>query len=167
MAYVAKFEQWIPLPLERVFEFFGNPENLPRIMPPWIKVRVDDAKFVQPPDARVGGKFAGTGSVVTVSFRPVPFLPFRIRSQANIVGFAMDHFFEDAHSDMLFKSWHHRHEFISERRAGFAGTIVRDVVTYELALGPLSAIVNAFFVARQMRATFEFRQHVVERLLLQ
>jgi ligand-binding SRPBCC domain-containing protein len=167
VAYTAKFEQWIPLPLERVFEFFGNPENLPKIMPPWMKVRVDDARFVMPTDALAGGKFAGSGSVVTVSFRPVPFLPFRIRSQANIVGFAMNHFFEDSHSDMLFKSWHHRHEFVGVLRSGTNGTIVRDVITYELALGSLSAIANALFVSHQMRSTFSFRQRAVERLLLQ
>ena len=166
MAYTAKFEQWIPLPLERVFEFFGNPENLSRIMPPWMQVRVDEIKFVAPLDAPASGKFAGAGSLVTVSFRPLPFLPFRICSKADIVGFAMNRFFEDAHSDMLFKSWHHRHEFDAEERAGSAGTIIRDVVTYEVAFGPLVAVANALFVAGQMRRTFEFRQRVVERLLL-
>lgn len=166
MAYTAKFEQWIPLPLERVFEFFGNPENLPRIMPPWMQVRVDEIKSVAPLDAPASGKFAGAGSIVAVSFRPIPFLPFRIRSEARIVGFAMNHFFEDAHRDMLFKSWHHRHEFAAEERAGSAGTIIRDAITYELAFGPLALLVNALFVAGQMRRTFEFRQRVVERLLL-
>jgi ligand-binding SRPBCC domain-containing protein len=165
VAYTAKFEQWIPVPLEQVFEFFGNPENLPRIMPPWMQVRVDETRFVAPPDAPSSGKFAGAGSVVTISFRPLPFLPFRLRSEAHIVGFAMNRFFEDAHSDMLFKSWHHRHEFVAEERTGSAGTIIRDVVTYEMAFGRLAPIVNALFVASQMRRTFEFRQRVVERLL--
>ena len=154
------------MPLERVFEFFGNPENLPRIMPPWMQVRVDEIRFVAPPDAPASGRFAGTGSIVIVSFRPIPFLPFRIRTKANIVGFAMNRFFEDAHSDMVFKSWHHRHEFAAEERAGSTGTIIRDVVTYEVAFGPLALLVNALFVAGQMRRTFEFRQQVVGRLLL-
>ncbi len=129
-------------------------------------MRVDETKFVTPSDAPPGGKFAGAGSVVTVSFRPAPFLPFRIQSEARIVGFTMNRFFEDSHSDLMFKSWHHRHEFVAEERAGSAGTIVRDVITYELAFGPLAAVTNALFVARQMRHTFEFRQRVVERLLL-
>jgi hypothetical protein len=28
------FEQWVPFPLERVFLFFADPRNLPRLMPP-------------------------------------------------------------------------------------------------------------------------------------
>jgi hypothetical protein len=46
-------------------------------------------------------KFAGSGSVVTVSFRPVSLLPFRVGSEAKIAGFAMNHFFEDAHSGAI------------------------------------------------------------------
>jgi hypothetical protein len=37
--------------LEQVFEFFGNPENLPRIMPGWMQMHVDDATIVAAPDA--------------------------------------------------------------------------------------------------------------------
>ena len=165
MPYVATFEQWIPFPLERVFEFFGNPENLPRIMPRWMDVRVDHATMVDPPDAPPGRKFAGEGSVVAVSFRPIPFLPLRAESDARIVAFEMNHLFEDTHSDALFTSWHHRHEFLAEGRGGVGGTNARDVITYELRFGPLSPLVNAFVVAGQMRRTFEYRQHVVERLL--
>lgn len=165
MPHTAIFEQWIPLPLNRVFEFFGNPENLPRIMPPWMRVRVDKSVLVAPPDAPRGKKFAGTGSVIVVSFCLVPLLPLRVRSEAKIVAFGMHSFFEDSHSDALFKSWHHRHEFVAEQRGPVFGTIARDVITYELRFGPLSNLVNPLFVAPQMRRTFEHRQRVVERLL--
>src|SRR5690242_20623529 len=33
MSHHLEFEQWVPFPLQRVFAFFSNPENLPRIMP--------------------------------------------------------------------------------------------------------------------------------------
>jgi ligand-binding SRPBCC domain-containing protein len=165
MQYKARFEQWIPLPLERVFEFFGNPENLPRIMPPWMEVRVDRATLISPSGAPLNKKVAGEGSVVAISFRPIPLLPFRVRSEALIVGFGMNHFFEDSHSDLLFKSWHHRHEFVAEDRRGISGTSARDIITYELTFGPLSSVVNPLFVAPQIRRTFEHRQQVVEGLL--
>lgn len=165
MPHVTTFEQWIPYPLEQVFAFFGNPENLPRIMPAWMQVQVDDMNIVAPPDGPGGGKFAGAGSVVSISFRPVPLLPLRAHSDAKIVAFEMNHLFEDAHADALFKSWHHRHEFLAMTREGVNGTTVRDVIKYELRFGPLSAIVNALVVAGRMRRTFEYRQRAVERLL--
>ena len=165
MPHTAIFEQWLPLPLNRVFEFFGNPENLPLIMPPWMQVQVDNAVLVAPPDAPPDGKFAGVGSLVFVSFRPFPLLPLRVRSEAKIAGFGMNRFFADSHSDALFKSWHHRHEFVAEQRGEVSGTTARDIITYELRFGPLSAMVNSLFVAPQMRRTFEYRQRIVERLL--
>ena len=165
MPHTAIFEQWLPLPVERVFEFFANPENLPRIMPRWMQVGVDNAVLFAPPDAPRDKRFAGEGSVITVSFRPVPLLPLRVRSEARIVGFEMNRFFEDAHSDALFKSWHHRHEFAAEERGDIAGTSARDVITYELRFGALSPLVNSLFVAPQMLRTFEYRQKEVAHLL--
>jgi ligand-binding SRPBCC domain-containing protein len=165
VAYSAQFEQWIPRPLPQVFEFFGNPENLFRIMPRWMQLRLEDAMLFHPSDAPRDQRWADTGSELTISFRPVPLLPFRVRAEAKIVGFAMNHFFEDAHSDLLFKSWHHRHEFVAEDRGGVSGTMIRDVITYELAFGPLSGPINALVVSPQMRSTFEHRQRMVERLL--
>jgi len=61
----------------------------------------------------------------------------------------MNRFFEDSHSDLLFKSWHHRHEFVAEERGGISGTIARDIITYELTFGPLSSVVNSLFIRRR------------------
>ena len=32
MTHLAQFEQWVPAPIERVFLFFTNPGNLPRMI---------------------------------------------------------------------------------------------------------------------------------------
>ena len=42
-------EQWLPYPVELVFAFFSNPENLPRQMPTWQKARIEEATFAPPP----------------------------------------------------------------------------------------------------------------------
>lgn len=36
-----EFEHWVPFPLERVFAFFSNPGNLPRIMPASSQTKVE------------------------------------------------------------------------------------------------------------------------------
>lgn len=166
MAYRAQFEQWLPLPLEQVFEFFGNPDNLPAIMPGWMQVRLEQRSLVTPPDLPPDKNFAGVGSTLLASFRAVPFLPFRIRSEARIVGFAMHAFFEDVQGEGPFTSWRHRHEFASEVRDEVAGTRVRDQIEYEVGFEPLGWLINALFIAPQMRRTFAYRQQAVERLLL-
>ena len=35
-----QFEQWVAVPVEQVFRFFSNPNNLPRIMPPGLRTRL-------------------------------------------------------------------------------------------------------------------------------
>ena len=165
MLYRAQFEQWIPAPLERVFEFFTNPKNLPRIMPAWMEVRIEDATIVPPPNSPAKD-FAGAGSRFVASYRTLPFLPFRIRSEAHIVGFAVNEFFEDIQGQGPFRSWHHRHEFASELRNGLAGTRLLDQVEYEIGFEPLGRVLNLLFIAPQMRRTFAHRQKAVEQFLV-
>lgn len=84
MTHLVQFEQWVPVPLERVFLFFANPGNLPRIMPPQTGTELIRLKLVPPPGIAAesatitdGAPLAGAGSEIVTSFRVVPFLPFR------------------------------------------------------------------------------------------
>ena len=163
MPYRAQFEQWIAVPLEEVFRFFADPRNLPRIMPAWMGVKIEDATIVPPPNSS-SSDFAGPGSTLVASYRTVPFAPFRIRSQARIVGFAMNDFFADVQDQGPFRSWHHRHEFASETRNGTSGTRLRDWIEYEIGFEPLGWILNVLFIAPQVRRTFAYRRREVERL---
>jgi hypothetical protein len=66
------FEQWVPSPVDRVFAFFSNPENLPRIMPLAIVTILIELNRMPPPKPLVGvasEKAAGAGSTIVTSFR--------------------------------------------------------------------------------------------------
>jgi len=164
MPYHAQFEQWIAAPLEKVFAFFADPMNLPRIMPAWLQIRFEDSVIVPAPAAPA--HFAAVGTRFVASYRALPFLPIRIRSEAEIVGFAMNEFFADVQTKGPFRSWHHRHEFAAEDRGGISGTRIRDRMEYEIGFEPLGKIMNALFIAPQMRRTFAYRQRAVELLIV-
>jgi ligand-binding SRPBCC domain-containing protein len=163
MPYHAQFEHWVAAPLEKVFAFFADPMNLPGIMPAWMEIRFEE--MVVAPPAGAPAYFAGVGTKFVASYRALPVFSFRIRSEAQIVGFAMNEFFSDVQIRGPFRSWHHRHEFAAENRDGVAGTQVRDRIEYELAYEPLGRVVNALFIIPQMRRTFGYRQRAVERSL--
>jgi ligand-binding SRPBCC domain-containing protein len=163
VSYHAQFEQWIAAPLEKVFAFFADPMNLPRIMPAWMQIEFEEITVVPPPGAPA--HFAGVRTIFLASYRALPSLPFRIRSAAEIVGFGMNEFFADVQTKGPFRSWHHRHEFATENRNGISGTRLRDRIEYEVGLEPVGRIVNALFIAPQMRRTFAYRQRAVERFL--
>jgi ligand-binding SRPBCC domain-containing protein len=152
-----------------VFAFFSNPENLPRIMPPATDTKLDDLHLVPPPpsqDSLASPHAAGVGTVIVTSFRLFPFLPARARWIARITEFEWNHCFADVQHEGPFKRWHHRHEFLPETRNGISGTLVRDVIEYQVGFGPLGAFANSLFVERQVRRTFAQRQQILPRLLL-
>lgn len=168
MFHHLQFEQWVPFPVERVFAFFSNPQNLPRIMPAARDTKIVRLSRVAPPPPVVGAAgdlAAGVGSTIVTSFRVFPFLPVRAQWIARITEFEWHHYFADVQDKGPFKSWHHRHEFRAETRTGVAGTLVREVIEYEVGFGFLGAFGNAIFVRRQMQGTFAQRQQVLLRLL--
>ena len=167
MSHHLEFEHWVPFPLERVFAFFSNPENLPRIMPASSCTQLIALNRVHPPElpAGSGEKAAGVGSNIVTSFCLFSFLPIRRRWVARITEFEWDRYFADVQDEGPFKSWHHRHEFASARRNGAAGTTIRDVIDYEVSFGFLGSIVNAFFIRPQMQSTFAERQERLPELL--
>ncbi len=170
MPHHLEFEQWVPFPIERMFAFFSNLENLPRIMPADSGTRLISLNRMPappPPPLLKGEKAAGVGTIIVTSFRVFPFLPFRAQWIARITEFEWNHHFSDVQDKGPFKRWHHRHEFHSEMRQGMAGTLVRDVIDYEVGFGFFGAIANALFVRRQMQRTFVQRQQALPKLLSQ
>jgi|SRR3954454_1942681 ligand-binding SRPBCC domain-containing protein len=159
-----EFEQWVPFPLERVFELFSNPENLPRIMPKVSATRLIALNRVHP-SGILSEKAAGVGSSIVTSFRIFPLLPIRSRWIARITEFEWNRYFADVQDKGPFKSWHHRHQFEPETRNRIAGTLVLDVIDYEVGFGWLGSAANSIFIKRQMKNTFAERQHKLPQLL--
>jgi ligand-binding SRPBCC domain-containing protein len=163
-----QFEDWVPFPVSGVFAFFSNPENLPRLMPDATQTRIDELHLVPPPQSPDSVEYPGTagvGTIIVTSFRLFPFLPLRAPWIARIVEFDWNHFFADVQQKGPFKKWHHRHEFLPETRNGVDGTLVSDVIEYEVGYGPLGVMANSLFIGRQMRRTFAERQKILPRLL--
>jgi ligand-binding SRPBCC domain-containing protein len=172
LTHSVQFEQWVPVPIDQVFLFFANPGNLPRIMPPQTGTELVGLKLVPPPGieeerATVTDRapLAGAGSEIVTSFRVVPFLPFRAQWIAVITEFEWNHHFADVQKRGPFKSFHHRHELREETRSRVKGTVLRDVIEYEVGFGWLGDLAQRLFIGRQLERTFEYRQRALEKLL--
>ena len=135
------FEQWVPVALPRVFRFFSDPRNLPRIMPPRL------------------------GAEIVVSVRLLPPLPLRSEWVARIVEYERDHHFADVQAMGPFRHWAHRHEFERRELQGREGTVVRDLLEYDVGLGALGTVAGRLFVGPEMARTFAHRQKTLEALL--
>jgi ligand-binding SRPBCC domain-containing protein len=170
-------EQWLPYPVELVFAFFANPENLPRLMPSWQKARIEEAAFAPPPpvprvtaSTHIRSIAAGQGTRMTLSFRPFPYSPIRVPWEAEISKFVWNDHFCDTQLHGPFAYWHHCHCVYPEARTQppgtlIPGTLLSDDIEYELHFGKLGDLAQRLFIVRQLRSTFAYRQARTNALL--
>ena len=169
MRHTFEASQWVPYPPAQVFAFFSDPQNLPPLMPAWQKARIEHAFLAAPPlsQHQWNGtqRTAGSGSVLTITFRAVPFVPIRTRWVAVITDFVWNDHFCDTQKSGPLAYWHHCHHIAGEERDSVLGTTIKDSIIYALPLGLLGDVANAVAIHRQMKATFAYRQQQVLKLL--
>ncbi len=166
MARLFVTEEWVSASLEQVFGFFADPRNLPLISQPRAGARLVSLTLRPPLDGTNMEFMAGPGSEIVISVRMLPWLPFRTRWTARITEFEYGiRYFRDEQVSGPFRLWRHQHEFEPVERSGYAGTVVRDRVEYEVGYGPLGAVAEILFVRRILKQMFAWRYGATERLL--
>ncbi len=137
-------EQWLPARVDAVFAFFQDPYNLERITPPFLRFHVLGSS--------TPAVTAHTRLWYRLSLHGVP-MWWRTRIDA----WSPPRRFVDVQEWGPYRLWHHTHEFIELD----GGTLMRDVVHYELWLQPLMPAFISRWVQRDVRSIFEYRQSVV------
>ena len=163
-------EQWIAAPLPRVFAFFADPHNLPRIMPPSQGARMLKLNLVGPRflagEAPTGvERMAGVGTEITFKFRALPHVPLHEKWTALITEFSLNQSFRDVQKQGPFRRWEHTHSFAAKTVNGREGTLIHDVVEYEVGFGVIGTLLEKAIFQRMLRSTFEYRKRAVEKIL--
>ncbi|MFN3407661.1 MAG: SRPBCC family protein [Limisphaerales bacterium] len=136
-------EQWLARPVEAVFPFFADARNLQAITPPWLDFQV---LTPDPIEMRAG-------TLIDYKLR-VHGVPLRWRTL--IREWEPPHRFVDEQLRGPYRQWIHEHTFAA--RDG--GTLARDVVRYAV---PGGALVNRWFVRRDVERIFAFRRRELAR----
>lgn len=147
MAHRLEREQVVPRPVGEVFEFFSKAENLERITPPWLGFEIRTPL----PIAMKEGTL--------IDYR-IALLGIPMRWKTRIDVWEPGVRFVDRQLSGPYALWRHLHEF--EEVPG--GTRMRDVVVYDLPLGPLGTFAHVAFVKRQLTTIFDYRYEAIERL---
>jgi ligand-binding SRPBCC domain-containing protein len=147
--YVLERCQWVPLALGETFAFFAEPANLPRITPPWLGFRI-----LTPPPLVMG-------QGLTIDYR-VRVMGWPVHWRSLISEYDPPRAFRDVQLVGPYRTWDHMHRFWEED----GGTVVHDRVVYEPPLGPLSGLLNALVIRRQLDAIFQYRGERIGALLL-
>lgn len=138
--------QWVPRPLEEVFAFFENPENLEKLTPSDLGFEILSPRPIE----------MRAGALIDYIVRPFG-VPCRWRTR--IETYDRLRSFSDVQERGPYALWHHTHEFAAER----GGTRMTDTVRYRLPLAPFSAVAVPL-VEKELERIFEFRAEVVSAL---
>lgn len=136
--YLLRSETVVPRPLEEVFAFFGNAANLEIMTPAWIKFHILTPQPIAMHE----------GCILDYKLR-IHGLP--LKWQSEITAWDPPYRFIDESRRGPYKWWRHEHTF--ETVDG--GTRVTDEVHYGV---PGGALMNALFVARDLRRIFNYRR---------
>ena len=133
-------EQWIPRPVDEVFQFFSDARNLEEITPPWLGFRI-----LLPGPIRIA---KGTRIPYRLSLHGIP-LGWTTEIRQWLPPFR----FVDVQLRGPYRLWHHTHRL--EPKDG--GTLMTDVVRYRLPLGIIGRAVHFFKVRRDVERIFDYR----------
>jgi ligand-binding SRPBCC domain-containing protein len=138
----------LPLPLDRVFPFFAEADNLEAITPPELRFRIVTPR---PVDMREGALIRYQLRLFGVGFEWL----------TRITHWDPPHEFVDEQLKGPYRRWVHRHRFTEAPE----GTRIDDEVLYELPLFPLGELA-APLVAWQVRRIFAYRALAIRKALL-
>lgn len=138
----------INCPVEKVFEFHTDTNNLKKITPENIEVNILKIELPLQLNSEILLKIKQFGFISTEwNIRLTDFKPFSIITDTQIKG--------------PFKNWIHSHCF--EERDG--KTLMTDRINYELPFGSIGRIADKLFAAKMIDKQFEFRHKKTKNIL--
>ncbi len=139
--------QWVPRPLNEVFEFFASEQNLETITPPWLSFRV------------LGKSTPSIEKGTLIDYQiKLSGIPMKWRTE--IVEWEPGVRFVDVQLRGPYKKWHHTHCFTAEHN----GTRIDDRVIYQLPLGLVGDLAAGWKVRRQVQEIFAYRTQIIDAL---
>jgi ligand-binding SRPBCC domain-containing protein len=142
-------KQRVEIPIDQVFDFYGDARNLERITPPWLGFEVTTAGPIE----------MGVGTLIEYRLR-LHRVPVRWRTR--IEAWEPPGRFVDVQVKGPYSLWEHTHEFEED---GPGVTIIRDRVRYAIPFGPLGELAERVLVRRDLRQIFDYREKAVEQKL--
>ncbi len=139
---------WVAAPLDKVWAFFSNPDNLKEITP-------DDMGF-ETVNEMPESMYAG----MMIHHKVRPFAGIALSWITEITHVVKGAYFVDEQRFGPFSMWHHEHHFAEEN----GGTRITDIISYRVPLGPVGLLFEPLLVAPKVRNTFAYRTKKVQEI---
>jgi ligand-binding SRPBCC domain-containing protein len=147
--YSLKEIQFLPISLDKAWEFFSNPANLQAITPPSLGFQII---------SKYSSDTMYAGQIIEYKVKPILNIPLYWMTEITHV--SDKKYFVDEQRFGPYSLWHHQHHF--EEVAG--GVEMTDIVHYKLPFWFLGDIANTILVRKQLKGIFDFRRIKTEEL---
>lgn len=147
--YTLSSEQFLPVSIEKAWDFFSSAKNLSRITPPEMQFKIineieDDAIY----------------NDMEIDYIVRPILGIPLKWKTVITNVNKPHQFADMQKKGPYKKWEHTHTFVEKDN----GVLMTDVVNYALPFGILGRFAHFLFVRKKLNQIFEFRKEILDEL---
>jgi ligand-binding SRPBCC domain-containing protein len=145
-----EWQQFIPRPLDEVWQFFSRPENLNEVTP-------GDMSFeILSPIAGIP-MYEG----MIIQYKISPFWGIKMDWVTEITHIRESEYFIDEQRFGPYALWHHQHHFQEQD----GGVMMTDLLHYKVPYWIVGDIADALFVDRQIETIFSFRKKAIEQAL--
>jgi ligand-binding SRPBCC domain-containing protein len=141
--------QQLSTPIADLWDFFSDPEKLSVLTPGYMNFRVTSGPL---PERIYPGQI--------VTYKVSPLLNIPLFWMTEITHVVEQKLFIDEQRRGPYKLWHHQHHF----QENYDGTLMTDIVHYELPLFLLGRIAHSLFVKKQLNDIFDFRAQQITRI---
>lgn len=141
--YTYKTTQWLPVQLDKAWDFFSSPANLEIITPPDLAFRV----VTSPLPLKI---FNG----LKINYTVKPLFGIRVYWETEISGVDEMNSFTDKQIKGPYKKWEHTHIF----KPMGNGVMMTDIINYSLPYWLFGTVIHRLLVRRRIHSIFEFRR---------
>lgn len=135
-----RMEQWVPQPMDTIFEFYSDAKNLEVLTPPFLNFEV------------TGQSTREVGEGTRINYR-LTLYGITFRWQSIIMDWRPKQRFSDIQTVGPYWLWHHTHDFYEKD----GGTVIRDRAVYRVPFWTIGDLVIHPFVRRDLEKIFAFR----------
>jgi ligand-binding SRPBCC domain-containing protein len=142
-------EQYMPITIEKAWDFFSSPANLSRITPPGMGITIQSKQTEEP---------IYTGMKIKYIIKPLFNIPLKWITEITWVMAPVT--FIDKQQKGPYAFWEHTHTFTQAP----GGVKMTDEVLYALPLGILGRIMHYIIVKRKLENIFNYRKSTLEKI---
>lgn len=140
--------QFIPAPIETVWDFISSPKNLREITPDYMGFEITSGNLAEK---------MYQGMIISYNVKPV--LGIKMLWVTEITHIEEMRYFVDEQRIGPYSLWHHQH-FLEQTDDG---VIMSDIVSYSPPFGIFGALAKRIFIGRQLENIFNYRQNELNK----